>query len=363
MQKVLKPALLLLCSGLLTFSAVAWGPEGHAIVGRLALRFVHDDVRKNVLQLLGDMPIDTAANWMDIMKADASYDFMRSWHYIDFAKGTNYQPSDDENIINRLRNSYRELKHKQTLCGAQVRTDLLVLLHLVGDLHMPLHTGYDDDLGGNKVMVQFDSIKSHNLHRYWDEDIIALSKITDADCLSHLDKQPAVTSIDFVAWMHESRSLLPSVYNYEGFLLTNDYLQRHSLVVQQQLLRAGLRLSAILNELFASPAADIDFTSVTRQYKNGIDVQDAMQHVGKTVTVAARVYSIRSSASITQMNLGGKYPNAPLTVIIFGKNYAVFNGDPEPLFKDRNVLVKGKIEMYKGKPQIIVSKREAMETL
>jgi hypothetical protein len=40
--------------------AKAWGPEGHAIVGRLAMQFVKDDVRKNVLELLGNMPIDTA---------------------------------------------------------------------------------------------------------------------------------------------------------------------------------------------------------------------------------------------------------------------------------------------------------------
>ncbi len=60
--------------------ALAWGPEGHAIVGRLALQFVNADVKKNIRNIHGDMPMDTAANWMDMMKSDADYDFMRPWH-------------------------------------------------------------------------------------------------------------------------------------------------------------------------------------------------------------------------------------------------------------------------------------------
>ena len=65
------------------------------------------------------------------------------------------------------------------MCDEQVKMDLYILLHLMRDLHMPLRTGYDDDLGGNKVIVQFDTLKNHNLHRFWDEDIIRLTEITD----------------------------------------------------------------------------------------------------------------------------------------------------------------------------------------
>lgn len=152
-------------------NSFAWGTEGHAIVGRIAMRYVHDDVKQNIYRLLGNMSIDTAANWMDQVKGNADYDFMRTWHYVDFPKGQPYLNSNHENILNRLILTYSELQHKKVLGNDQIRTDLYILLHLMGDLHMPLHTGYDKDLGGNKIIVQFDTIKTHNLHRFWDEDI------------------------------------------------------------------------------------------------------------------------------------------------------------------------------------------------
>ncbi len=364
MLKHLKPVILLLIVIAPFQKSLAWGPEGHAIVGRLALRFVKEDVRKNVLDLLGKMPVDTAANWMDIMKSNTDYDFMRSWHYVDFPKGQTYQPTNTDNIVNRLLLSYNELTHKKLLCTDQVRTDLYILLHLMGDLHMPLHTGYDEDLGGNKVTVQYGTLKDHNLHRFWDEDIIDLKKITDADCLKHLSTYPdTVKSVDFMKWMNESRLLLPEVYNFKGYQIDDAYLNKNKIVVEQQLLLAGLRLAAVLNKLFFTSAPEVNFQALTSGFKNGIDVKESINNIGKKVTVCAKVFSIRSTAAITQINIGGKFPNTPLTVVIFGKSYANFQGNPEDLFKDKNICVKGKIEEYKGKAQIIVENPEDITTL
>ena len=53
---------------------LAWGPEGHAIVGKLAMHFVNKDAREAVLKTLNGMPMDTVANWMDIMKSNADCD-------------------------------------------------------------------------------------------------------------------------------------------------------------------------------------------------------------------------------------------------------------------------------------------------
>lgn len=106
--KFLKTFLILIFI-LANVSAKAWGPEGHTIVARLALEIVRDDVRQNVLNYLSAMPIETAANWMDIIKSNGDYDFMRSWHYVDYTKGTVYKPSNDENILNRLQITYNEL--------------------------------------------------------------------------------------------------------------------------------------------------------------------------------------------------------------------------------------------------------------
>jgi S1/P1 Nuclease len=334
----------------------AWGPEGHAIVARLAMQFVKDDVRKNVLEVLGSMSVDTAANWMDIMKSNGDYDFMRSWHYLDFAKGKPYEPNNNDNIVNRLTITYNELLHKNTLCSDQIRTDLFILLHLMGDLHMPLHTGYDDDLGGNKVMVQYDTIKTHNLHRFWDEDIIALTKIVDKDCMD-LYKTNTINfqkEVDFLKWMQESRSLLDGVYDFSGFILSDNYLNQNKIVVQKQLLIAGLRLAEILNRLFSSSAKALDFKTIAATYKNGIEAKDAINKIGKRVTACATVFAIKVSPNLTQINLQAKFPNTPLTIVIFAKNYKNFATPIEDLYKNKNICVKGVIELYKDKAQIII---------
>jgi S1/P1 Nuclease len=338
----------------------AWGPEGHAIVGRLAMQFVKDDVRKNLLDVLGSMSVDTAANWMDIMKSNGDYDFMRSWHYLDFAKGKPYEPSNNDNIVNRLTITYNELLHKNTLCNDQIRTDLFILLHLMGDLHMPLHTGYDDDLGGNKVMVQYDTIKTHNLHRFWDEDIIELTKITDKDCMD-LYKTNAVgfiQEVDFLKWMQESRSLLDGVYDFPDFILSDNYLKKNKVVVQKQLLLAGLRLAEMLNRLFSSPAKMLDFKTIAAIYKNGIEAKNAINNVGKKVTACGSVYGVKVSSNITQINLDAKFPNTPLTIVIFAKSYKNFVTPIDDLYKNKNICVKGVVELYKDKAQIIVEKPE-----
>ena len=224
---------------------------------------------------------------------------------------------------------------------------------------MPLHTGYDEDLGGNKRMVQYDTIKSHNLHRFWDEDIIRLGGITYADCLncytqqsqnSHFNNQ----KVDFAQCMVQSRELLNEVYDFE-YLLSKNYLQKNKVVVTQQLVLAAVHLSEVLNKLFASPAKVIDFNAKVATFKNGIPAADAAANVGKKVTICERVYNVRSTDKITQINLGGKFPNNPLTIIVFAKDYAKFQPSYLENLHNRNVCVKGKVEFYNGKTQIIIS--------
>ena len=307
------------------------------------------------------MPVDTAANWMDIMKSNPDYDFMRTWHYVDYPKDQPYKETSQDNLLNRLTWTFNELKHKGTLCDDQIKFDVLVMFHLMGDLHMPLHTGYDDDLGGNRITVQYDTMKTHNLHRFWDEDIIRLANIKAEDCMALLQNRDVdvdAIKIDFMDWVNESRNLLGEVYNFPENIISDAYLKKNKEVVKRQLLFAGMRLAKILNTFFASPPADLDMQQVTSAYKNGIDVKDAMKYVGKNVTVCSKVYGIRATDKITQINLGDKFPNSPLTVIIFPGSYKNFKVLPAELYSNKNICVKGKVEDYKGKAQIVIERLE-----
>jgi hypothetical protein len=337
-----------------------WGYEGHSIVVHLAMQFVTPEVQKNVLNVLNGMSLDSAGNWMDIMRSNRDYDFMKPWHYIDFAREKSYTPSTDENIVNRLIIVFNELRHKKVLCAEQVRMDLLILFHLMGDLHQPLHTGYDEDLGGNKVAVQYDTLKT-NLHKFWDEDIIRFNKITTADCIELFKQYNKVDTIDGIhplSWMKESRTLLASVYDYPNFTITDAYLQKNGEIVKRQLLLAGLRLAAILNKTFVGEAEEMNMATVTGEYKDGIDAKDAAKFIGKKVTACGKVYGVKTTDKVTFINVGAAFPNSPLTVVIFAKDRGNFKASPEELFTNKNICVKGEVVNYQGKAEIIVTKPE-----
>ena len=96
-----------------------------------------------------------------------------------------------------------------------------------------------------------------------------------------------------------------------------------------------------------------------------IKLEDVGKHVGDSVKVCGKVYGIRyfeqSKNSPTLINIGGAYPNQLLTVVIWGDVRNKFEKTPEELFRDKDVCVTGKIELYKGKEQVLVREKEQIE--
>ena len=363
MNKIIKYTLIFSTLFLLNTSRTfAWGPEGHAIVGRLALHYLTPDARQNVLNILNGMPIDTAANWMDHIKSNPEYDFMRPWHYLDAPKGEVYTEKFGDNLLNRLRLTYAELEHKKIYCTDQVKLDLLIMIHLVGDMHMPLHAGYKEDFGGNTIMVQYDTLKNHNLHRFWDEDIIDLMRITDADCLS-LAKSNTLPymPVDFVGWLQDSRSLLPEVYDYKGFILDDAYMKKNAENVKNQLLKAGQRLATVLNILFSSPAPILDYKSIIQKQNNGIIVENASSAIGQQVNVAGRVTNVRKTTATTQIMLKGADEEKYILLVVFEKNYPKFPMPVTEFFRNKNIEVKGYLKDYNGNPEIILDNEQMIK--
>jgi hypothetical protein len=145
------------------------------------------------------------------------------------------------------------------------------------------------------------------------------------------------------------------VYNFPGFILDENYFKRSKNIVQKQLLLAGLRLAKVLDKLFYTPAPLINTTDLTSELKNGVQVADAANYVGKTITTCSRVFGIRTSEKVSLLNLGDKYPKGLLTVVIFAKDRVNFKGNIEDLFTDKNICVTGKVQLFNNKAEIIVT--------
>lgn len=362
--------LLSLVSFLQHSSTLAWGTEGHHLVAEIAFRKLSDQAKANVMNFLGTTTIEQASVWMDEMRSNKEYDFMKPWHYINIEKGVQYLPSTEENIVNEIIEKQRELMHFKTLCSDQVKTDVMILFHLIGDLHQPLHAGYGIDRGGNNVQVNFMG-EGSNLHWVWDTKIIEQEKINLESCLQLMqglnpDQISAIKAYDVSSWMMGSRSYLDSVYSFTGNVLGEEYTQKNRHIVEQQLVYGGLRLAAVLEQIFGTTNSTSKASPELPVNKSGtITTEDAINHVGETITVCGKVfggkYLDHANGKPTFINMGAAYPNSPFTLVIFGSDRGSFSYAPEQFLDNKNICVTGLIKLYKGKPEIIVNKESQIE--
>jgi hypothetical protein len=253
-MRILKPFSVLLLILIKTVPAFAWGHEGHVIVAEIAIKYLNQNVQDSVQKYLGTLSFAEAATWMDDIRKDHNYDNMKTWHYLNVEKDKTYVKTTEENVVTQLELAITELKKKSGTSVRDKNFNLKLLFHLIGDLHMPLHVGYGSDRGGNSVSVSILGRQS-NLHRVWDTDIIEAKKITTADCLKLISAYSpselrSIRKIDVIAWMTESRALLPDVYDFKGDVIDPGYINKNAPVVAKQLAKAGLRLAEVLNESF-----------------------------------------------------------------------------------------------------------------
>lgn len=90
-----------------------------------------------------------------------------------------------------------------------------------------------------------------------------------------------------------------------------------------------------------------------------IRIEDAAKHEGDSVKVCTKIFGARYLENMnrapTLLNAGAKYPDAPLTLVVFGESRAAFKQKPEEFYTGKQVCVTGKIVMFKGKPEIILT--------
>lgn len=290
-----RPILLLLaCFTSLTLAvpAQAWWEDGHIIVCRIAESRLTKESQAGIKDLLGDgvegeRAISDArmCNWADLIRSSGTlnrkYPKNDTWHYVNIDIGTkreDFKVSDDNNhVIGAIERFKKVLKDPKA--EKQDRKEaLLFLIHFVGDMHQPLHTGFrDNDRGGNLQPIKSVLGKVEgkmNLHKVWDGYILQAERgeLTNEDFAKRLIEEIKGDEIakwskgEVSDWAWESHTIVVErIYKFSDGkdlpkrtdpaveLTADNYVKGNQPIVREQLKKSGVRLAKVLNECFSRP--------------------------------------------------------------------------------------------------------------
>jgi len=242
--------------------SMAWGTQGHRICGQIASFYLTPKAKKAIADILGDESIALASNWADFIKSDPTYAYMSSWHYIDFNKPYTYPEMVAYLNQDTVTDAYTkmnfligELKKKDIGLEKQ-QLYLKMLIHIVEDIHQPMHTAHADDKGGNDFKVNWFSTPT-NLHSVWDSQLIDFQQLSYTEYASAIHfctaEQRAQWQADPISkWIFESNQIAEKLYTEikPGDTLNYRYNFTHIAIVNKQMLKAGVRLAGLLNSIF-----------------------------------------------------------------------------------------------------------------
>ncbi len=254
--------LLIALLSYLPLHTMAWGLLGHRVVGEIAQNYLKKKANREIKNILGHESLAMASNWADFIKSEPAYSYISNWHYINLPAGTSSEKLQSYLLTDTVTDAYTrirflssELKNKSLEQDKKVMY-LRLLIHIVGDLHQPMHTGRFEDLGGNKIQLTWFGQPS-NLHRVWDSDLIdsqELSYTEYARSINFIDKSRLfqLQNEGVNLWVEDSYKVSEKIYaNVKtGDKLSYRYIYDYIGVADQQLLKGGVHLAALLNDIF-----------------------------------------------------------------------------------------------------------------
>ena len=255
----MKRLILLGLSLLIVRSALAWGQTGHDVTAYIAECHLTPAAAKKIDKVLdGHSPV-YYANWLDNASHTPDYAYTKTWHYLNVDEGKTLEtmPANPKgDVLKAVTEIVAKLK-AGGLTHEEEALQLKMLIHLVGDMHCPMHLGRSTDLGGNKRPVRYFG-RSTNLHSVWDTSLVEsahnwgytewrqqIDRVSQAEAEAIAAGTPA-------EWAAETCGVCQQVYEAtpEGANLSYDYVAAQTPVVEQQFLRGGLRLARLLNEIY-----------------------------------------------------------------------------------------------------------------
>lgn len=272
--------------------AHAWGDRGHAITALIAWQFMTPVTQQRVTQILAtddsglvDNSFAAQSTWADEYRdsdrenGKERYRQTFRWHFINLElnradfdaacfgnkplSGPATAGPAEECITNKIDQFARELRDTDTDARERLRA-LQFLLHLVGDVHQPLHASNNDDKGGTQVYVIVGAKNRMTLHRYWDAEIVyRLGRDAESTAANFAQRigpdeiarwqQGSTRDWTMESWRIARGDIyrrLPEPLPSGDYRLDNTYHNRAREIARVQLQRAGVRIAFMLNSIF-----------------------------------------------------------------------------------------------------------------
>jgi hypothetical protein len=239
-----------------------WGQIGHYVTGEIADLHLTEEAKTHVYELLGNRSMALATVWMDDIRSDSSYDYTSTWHWVTIPDNTTYAEAEknpDGDVIWALETLISELKEGNL--GEQEEAEKLkMVMHMIGDIHQPMHVGDGTDQGGNQVRLQWMGENS-NLHRVWDSDIINSLQFSFTELASELNKATPEQVEEWQQssvrdWAYESVTYRDQMYDLpDNMRIGYEYRYNNKKIVFHRLLQAGIRIAGVLNDIYGEESA------------------------------------------------------------------------------------------------------------
>ncbi|MGB2758378.1 MAG: S1/P1 nuclease, partial [Maribacter stanieri] len=250
--------LLFLVTNFAFANDMYWSKTGHRVVGEVAEQHLTKKAKRAISELLEGESLAAVANFGDEIKSDRAYRKFSAWHYVNIPFGKTYAEIE--------KNEYGDLVQGVNTCLEIIKDKnsskedkafyLKFLVHLIGDLHQPMHVGREEDKGGNDIQLQWFG-SGTNLHRVWDSNLINENGMSFTELASEYPKM-SKQQIKFLQdgslldWVEESHLLAEKLYASvePGEKLSYRYSYDWWDTAANQLQKGGVRLAAVLNEAF-----------------------------------------------------------------------------------------------------------------
>jgi hypothetical protein len=235
-----------------------WGPLGHRVVAEIAMARLTPAVADETRRLLGGQTIADVASWPDDVRKDQPN--TASWHYVNIeitdSAYVAARDCKDNNCIVAALEAQIAILSDHSRSDADRATALKWVVHLVGDIHQPLHAGDRGDRGGNDVKVTFNG-KRFTLHALWDSGLLLSYGQTDGemvrDILDQISRRTdlgpllATTPEQWATGSHNQAR--DYVYRYlpPSLDITPEYAEGARPIIRERFLRAGIRLAQVLD--------------------------------------------------------------------------------------------------------------------